>query len=260
MKKALATLSIIALAATVVQAQSTVYSTNFNSPTYSDGAIIGQDGWAITGTSTVNPINVANTATNGNVTLAATGQDVNRPFGSAFTAADTSSMWLSFDLTLSAANATGDYFIHLNDGSTTGFFGRVYAKAGASGTFDLALVTGSGTPAAAAYGADLAFGTYHVVARYDLNSGAGNDTGALFVNPVNPFGVGDTPYMSAVTVTATDPAGISGANLRQGTTGPAGAVIDNIVVSAQAIPEPATWMLMGVGLLVGVTKRFRRNR
>jgi hypothetical protein len=258
MKKALATLAIIGLAATAAQAQSPVTSTDFNAPPYSDGAIIGQDGWAITGTSTVNPINVANTATNGNVTLAATGQDVNRSFGSSFTSANASSVWLSFDLTLSAANATGDYFIHLDDGSTTGFFDRVYAKAGATG-FDLALVTGSGTPLVGAYGADLAFGTYHIVARYDLVSGAGNDTGALFVNPVNPFGIGDTPYMAAATVTATDPAQLSGMNLRQGSTTPAGAVIDNISVAVQAIPEPATWMLMGVGLLVGVTKRFRRN-
>ena len=57
-----------------------VYSTNFNSPAYSDGGIIGQDGWIISLTSTTNPINVANTGSNGSVALATTGQDVRRIF------------------------------------------------------------------------------------------------------------------------------------------------------------------------------------
>jgi len=48
---------------------SIIYLTSFNSPTYSDGGLIGQDGWLITGTSVVNPISVSNTATNGFVSL-----------------------------------------------------------------------------------------------------------------------------------------------------------------------------------------------
>lgn len=213
-----------------------VYSTDFNAPTYSDGGIIGQDSWLITGSSVVSPISIANSATNGNVTLANTGQDVNRVFTPAITAGGAT---LSADITITAANATGDYFLHLGDGGASNFYARIYAKAGtAANTFQLAMGTSSGATGLV-YGADLAFATtYRITARYDLVAGTLNDTGAILVN--------DVQYVNALT-TGTDATSIASVNIRQGSTGPA-VTIDNITVDS--IPEPTSLGLIGLGALI----------
>jgi len=240
-------IAALVLIASVSTANASIYQTTFSAPTYSDAALIGQDGWLITGTSVVNPIAVANTGTNGNVSLTTTGQDVNRPFLPAITADST---YLSADITLSAAQAAGDYFLHLSDGSSSNFYSRIYARSSGAG-YQLAMGTSSG---AVTYGAtELAFGvTYRILARYDFVAGASNDTGALFVDPLDPLGVGDPIYVGATT-TGIDATTISAVNLRQGGTSNAPTlVIDNINV----VPEPATMGLLAIGALAA----FRRRR
>jgi hypothetical protein len=231
-----------------------LYSTNFNGPLYTDGPLIGQDGWAITGTTTTNPVAVSNTATNGSVALTTTGQDVNRPFAST----TSGSIFLSASITLSAAQATGDYFLHMSDGGTSNFYSRIYARSQDAG-FTMAMGTSSG--AGVTYGtAVLNFGqTYNILARYDIVSGAANDTGALYINPNDPFGNGDTPYVNATTI-GTDAVGFAAVNLRQGTAGNASTlVIDNIAVNTiTAVPEPTSLALLAVGGCVGLFAMRRR--
>ena len=103
---------------TSVRGVTVLYSTDFNAPAYSNGALIGQDSWAITGTSVTNPVNVANTATNGTVTLTTTGQDVKYAFLPAVTAA---SLYMKAEISVASAQATGDYFLHVSDGGTSNF-------------------------------------------------------------------------------------------------------------------------------------------
>ena len=120
----------------------------------------------------------------------------------------------------------------------------------------MALGTSSGT-AGLVYGSTvLDFATtYTILARYDIVAGAANDTGALFVNPSNDDGVGNTPYVAA-TNTGTDASLIGAVGLRQGTASSAPTVtIDNLVVS---IPEPASALLGSIGLL-GLLRRRRSN-
>ncbi len=226
-----------------------LYSTGFDSPTYSDGGLIGQDGWAITGTSVVNVVNVANTATDGTVSLTTTGQDVRHGFTPAAT---TGSVFLSAEITVGSAG-TGDYFIHLSDGGTSNFYARTYVQASGAG-FVMALGTSSGT-AGLVYGTTvLSFNTsYSLLVRYDFVSGAANDTGALFINPTTIDGTGDTAYVAATT-TGTDATTIAGVNLRQGSTGsaPGGVVIDNISVF---VPEPSVAALGGLGVLALLRRR-----
>ncbi|MEQ1825900.1 MAG: PEP-CTERM sorting domain-containing protein [Pirellula sp.] len=245
-------IAVAILCASIVWTQSVradlLYSTNFNAPTYANGGLIGQDSWAITGASVVSPINVANAATNGNVALTTTGQDVNRGFAST----TSGSIFLSASIVVSAAQATGDYFLHLGDGGQTNFYNRVFARSSGAG-FQMSLGTSSG--ATPNYGTTiLNFNTeYNILARYDFVAGAANDTGALFINPNDPMGIGDTPYVVATTQ-GTDSALISSVNLRQGgATSSPSLIIDNIAVnSIAAVPEPSSIGLLAIGALAGL--------
>ena len=240
---------IAVVTASTLHAATVVYSTDFNSPAYSDGGIIGQDGWAITLTSTINPINVANTGSNGSVSLATTGQDVRRSFTPT---ASSGSVYLKADITVGSAQTAGDYFLHLSDGGTSNFYSRVYIKSSGTG-FVMALGTSSGT-AGLVYGSTvLNFATaYTMLARYDFVAGAANDTGALFINPTNDDGVGNTPYVAATTI-GTDAALFGTVALRQGTAASAPTVtIDNLVVS---VPEPDAAVLGSIGLLALLRRR-----
>jgi trimeric autotransporter adhesin len=238
---------IALLASGKLEAVTVLYSTGFDSPTYSDGALIGQDSWVITGTSVVNPINVANTATNGTVSLTTTGQDVRRAFAPAV---NSGSVYLTASITVGAAQATGDYFLHLGDNTASNFYARTYIKSSGSG-FVMALGTSSGTPT---YGTTvLNFATsYTILVRYDIVAGAGNDTGALFVNPTTADGTGDTAYVAATTV-GTDASTISSVSLRQGSGTAAPTVTINSI--AVAVPEPGAVLLGSFGLLSLLRRR-----
>lgn len=241
-------LGVVALASPSAQAVTVVYSTDFNSPTYSNAGLIGQDSWVITGTSVVNPINVANTGVNGTVTLTTNGQDVRR----AFTAATSGSVYLKADITVGSAQATGDYFLHLGDNGASNFYARTYVKS-TTGGFLMALGTSSG---AVTYGTTvLSLGTtYTILVRYDFVAGATNDTGALFINPTTADGSGDTAYVAATTI-GTDASTISSVSLRQGTASSApGVTIDNISV---AVPEPSGAAILGSIGILGLLRRRR---
>jgi len=240
--------SVVAFAS--ADAASIIYSTDFNAPTYTDGALIGQDDWALTN-STVNPLSVANSDTDGTVTLTTSGQDVRRAFTAG--AVSSGSVYMSVEFTVASAQATGDYFVHLGDNTSTNFGARTFIKSSGTG-FVMALGTGSG---AVTYGTtELAFNTsYTLLVRYDLVSGALNDTGALYINPTTEDGVGDTVYVAATTI-GTELTTISSVSLRQGTAANApGVLIDS--VSVYTVPEPAAALLGSFGLL-GLLRR-RRN-
>lgn len=263
------TLAVLLLAgsATVSSAQmTTLYSTTFNAPTYSDGVLnvgadttsTGQDGWINTSGGGTNNITVTNSATNGFVSLTTSGQDVRRFFDGGATVTS-GSVFFDMDITVSAAQATGDYPIHLSDGSTNLFYARTYIKSSGAG-FVMAMGTSSGT--AVTYGTtELAFGTtYHLLGRYDLVSGAGNDTGALFINPTTVDGSGDTAYSTATTI-GTDATTIAAVALRQGSGGNAATLtVDNYrAFTMTPVPEPAS-VLAVCGLAAAGAGGLRRLR
>lgn len=259
-------IALVGIAATAISAGSAkaavLYSTTFNAPTYANGALIGQDSWAITGSTVTNPVAVSGLPTDGVVGLTTSGQDVNRVYTAA--PVGTTSIFAGLDLTVSAAQG-GDYFFHLGDGGSSNFYGRLFAKS-VTGGYQLALGTSSGTPAAGAYGATLSFGTeYRIVIQYDSVAGTANDTGAIYVDPTTASPL-PTPYMAAVTqgIDATDIPTIDSVNLRQGTAGSAATVVvDDIIVATTfgeaadlaAVPEPATLGLLSLGGLAALRRR-----
>ena len=249
MKQMIAAVAALAGVAAVANA-AMLYTTDFNAPTYTDGALIGQDGWVLT-SSTVNPLAVSNAATNGTVALSTTGQDARRAFDPV-TPVGGESIFFSATFTLTAAQAAGDYFIHLGNDTTSVFNARVYAKSSGSG-FVMAMGTSAG---AATYGTtELPFNTpITMVARYDFVDGLANDTGAIFINPLNVYGIGDTAYVAATTV-GIDATVMSSVSLRQGTStsAPTGSV-DSLAV--YTIPTPGSVALLGLaGLVAGRRRR-----
>jgi hypothetical protein len=253
--KSLSKYSILAALATlagstVANATTILESIDFNSPTYANGGLNGQDSWAAHSAAGTNPITVAGNPGNGFVSLTTSGEDDHRNFAPAVTS---DSVYLSCDFSLSAAS-TGDYFIHLGDGGSSLFYDRVFAKSSGTG-FVMALGTSAGTTPT--YGTTvLDFNTvYHMVARYDFVAGSGNDTGALFINPTDPILGGDNLYVAATTQ-GTDASSIAGVYLRQGAAASSATVssVDNIVVAV--VPTPASLALLGLGgLVAGRRKR-----
>lgn len=242
MKSMIAAVAALAGIASVANA-ALVYTTDFNAPTYSAGALVGQDGWLQTGTVVTNPLQVA-----GGAVAMTTGQDANRPFAGV----NTDSIFLSATFTLTTASSAGDYFIHLGDGGASNFNARIYAKA-ATGGFVMAMGTSSG---AVTYGTNvLPLNTpITLVARYDFVAGALNDTGALFINPANAYGIGDTAYVAATTI-GVDATTISSVNLRQGSASNAPAVSVD-ALSVYTIPTPGSIALLGLaGLVAGRRRR-----
>ena len=244
----------------------TLYTSNFNAPTYSDGVLNsgadtttpGQDGWLTSSGGTTNAISVSNSATNGFVSLTTSGQDVRRLFNGGQTVTS-GSVWFQADVTVSAAQATGDYALHLSDGGTSNFNARVYFKSSGAG-FVLAMPTGADTTPN--YGTTvLNFGTtYTVLGRYDLVPGTANDTGALYVNPTTFDGSGDTPYVLATTF-GIDATSIAAIALRQGSATAAPTLtVDNINVFTEPVPEPSSMALLGVAGVAALVRGRRKLR
>jgi hypothetical protein len=243
MKKLLSGMLAACLALVAVEAEAAIYTADFGAPTFSDGGLIGQDGWVITGTSVVNPIAVAG----GIVPLANNGQDVRRAF-SPITISQAPGMRLQADINVTAAQTNGDYFMHLGNDNTSEFYARVYARSITPGFFQMAMGTSSGTTGLI-WGADLNLNqSYTVMAQYNFVTGATNDTGSLFVD--------GAAYVNALTI-GTDATSIASVHLRQGSASNAPTLsVDNISVTA--VPEPSSLAVLGLIGASGVYARRRR--
>jgi trimeric autotransporter adhesin len=229
--------------------------------TYPNGPLIGQGGWTITGTSVVNPIQVSSNA----VPLTTTGQDAFAPLNSSVPHTDGNSIFTCFNLTVSAAQTTGDYFVHLSDpaGTTSNFYERIHARSSGGG-FQLGLAETSGATPAVTYGAGVLNlnQSYFVVVAWNFVAGAINDTFSMYVDPTNPVEALNPAYLGLTwTSAAAEPAQIAAVNFRQGTAGNAATVtVDNLNVStlfADQIPEPAS---LATVALAGLALAARRRR
>jgi hypothetical protein len=193
-----------------------------------NSALIGQGGWAIVGTSVINPLTVsapgttAITYTNypssgvGNeVSVANNGQDIARQF-----AAQTSGVvYYSVLVNISAAQVAGDYFIHIGEPTSASFFfGRLYVKIDGTGTkllFGILNASG-GTPTPVATYSTTTYDlntTILLVVKVDVLTGASS----LVINPDMTVEPVSSSWISSSAGTGVPTvAGLGEVNIRQG--------------------------------------------
>jgi len=262
-------LALATLVVSVMSVQATInFSDNFN--TYTNGNLaglavnaVGQGTWAQTGASAATPVQVLN----GTVVLGTSGQDVYAPLTTPISITAGSTFYVGATVTLTAAQATGDYFLHFTPtvGDTSALAERLYAKSAVGG-----FVFGyNGTSGAANYSSSvLSLNTaYRLVLAYTGVAGATNDTFALYVNPTDTLvELNNTPFFTSGYVgTGAEATNVAGINLRQGTAANAPSVIfDDLSVGTTfgeiaAVPEPSIGALLGGFGLLGLFMSARRQ-
>ena len=263
----------VILAASPLGSQATVvFYDDFNS--YVNGNLagltanaVGQGTWAQTGGSAVTPVQV----NNGTVVLGTSGQDVYAPLTSPISITDGSTFYIGATVDLTAAQTTGDYFLHWTPtvGNSSIFPERLFVKSSGAG-FVFGYDGSSGgtvnySPTV------LNFGTsYRVVLAYTGVNGTLNDTFALYVNPTDTSVEGNnTAYLTSGYVgTGAESTTVAGINLRQGSGSSAPSVIlDNLTVAtlfsdaapAAPVPEPSSVAIIVMGGFAGLVA-LRRKR
>lgn len=187
---------------------------------YTAGQLITANGWTAHSGAGTNAITVTSPGLTyvghpgsgvGNaVTMTTSGEDDNK----AFTAVSSGSVYFSFLINISAAQATGDYCIGLFQNATT-FPLRVYIKSDGGTGFYFGVNKGASTPVYEA--TSRTFGTtYLIAANYIFNTvTTTDDVVNLWVNPaLGSSEPGAT--IPGVTGTGTDATSIAAAFLRQG--------------------------------------------
>lgn len=138
-------------------------------------------------------------------------------------------VYASFMVNLSIAQATGDYFFAM---STTGnaFDGRVYARSSGAG-FQFGITKANEALVNYTSGVYNFFETYLVVVKYQFNGGANDDQVSLFVFDTlsPPPMVEPAPTVGPITAASADAINLSRVIIRQGSaTGAPAGVLDGI--------------------------------
>ncbi|MDO9152916.1 MAG: hypothetical protein Q7U47_04280, partial [Paludibacter sp.] len=217
MKKITLLLSFIACVL-VAQAQLLV-NENFS---YTVGTELKANGWVGTGAtpSTVNPILItapsitytgyAESGVGNEISLTTSGEDLNK----SFTAITAGTIYFSAIVNLSAAQATGDYFLHVGDLPTgTSYYGRLFVKLDGTKIAFGMLNTSGGVASYTASTYDLNT-TYLLVVKFNLSTLAAS----LIVNPIISTTEPTDGWLTNTTGTVVVPAGgFQTINIRQGT-------------------------------------------
>ncbi len=243
-----------------------IVSANFAS--FTDGPLVGQNGWQQFGASSTNPINVTSGVVSWAGGSTVDNQDAILTFANAIPAPTVGQTILNFDLLLrvNSAGTNPSFFAALstlNTASTTSNFSnaRLAARSEGAGFVFGARVTGQG-------GYPYAFGTnvlnfgqdYALRAEIFMNPGTQNETINLYVgSDFNNLVLQSTAVFTSGT--GTDPTSYGGVVLSQfgsGTVNEGGVSISSLSVTA--VPEPASMtLLLGSAIAAGYIKRRRKT-
>jgi len=192
--------------------------------TYTAGTgLIGQSGWIILGTSVVNPLATAAPGTpaitytgypgsgvGNEVPVANNGQDI----ADQFTPQTSGTVYFSVLVNISAAQASGDYFISLGEPNSSSFyFGRVFVKLDGT-NIAFGILNSSGTGSATTWSAS----TYSLNTTYLIVVKVSTTTGAsgLAINPSLTTEPTTDWILNATSASVPTSAGIGEVIIRQG--------------------------------------------
>jgi hypothetical protein len=276
-RKRLLLTALVALAALGVISQSANAATYLSEDfaTYSNGNLVGQNGWTQLGAPATAPIQVSG----GQVVMPAPladNQDAyhNNSAGSIpAPGVGTTSIYLGLKMSVQTAPTVGfppnpSYFAALYNGDNGSGFAneRLFASASGSGYVLSAKVTGQAGAPFATGTTVLDFNTvYNIIVRANMVAGAGNDTLDIYVNPTQSDVNLETPYLTAVVGTGTDPTGIGSFVLSQfgnASTLAAGVSLNSVILAdtfaeAAMVPEPSSFLLAGAA---GLALLYWRRR
>lgn len=237
---------------------------------YSDGALVGQGGWAQLGTPSTNPLMISGGMVqhpgggNANDQDAVKDPGVDQALDSSFF------MGVTINLT-SAPTATGgsSYFLAMRYGGFDN--ARIAARMldGSSTQYQLGMRSTGQSQNPFVWGAALDLGTtYTLIQEVQRNTGDANDVFSLYVNPLLGQG-NNTPYATQTTATGDPADDFNGVVISQFansgmTTQNAGLTIGDVSLattfdeSLQAVPEPTTLAGLALGALALVRRRRQK--
>jgi hypothetical protein len=205
--------------------QSLLLEENFS---YTIGQDLSANGWNITSaasptvavsTPTISYTGYASSGVGNEVSMATSGQDVNKTF--AATTAGT--IYVSCIINVTSATLTGDYFFHLGASPMATFHGRFFVKKDGSNNlaFGISKVGAIGTAIFTPFNYALNT-TYLIIFKYSIVAGASNDVAEFFINTTLNTTEPLSGWITSTDV-AVDLSNIGSVGLRQGgsTTAPA---------------------------------------
>lgn len=217
---------------------------------YAVGQLLTANGWtahsgagtnAVTVTAaSINYPNYISSGIGNEVSLVATGEDVNK----SFTEQNSGSVYVALIANITSASATADYFFHLGAKTmSTNFKARLFVKKDGSDKIAFGIAhTVSAEAVFTEFNYDLNT-NYLIAVKYALVEGDKNDVVSIYINPVPGDSEPSTGWVSTVIeATQVDPSDIGTVALRQGTVGNAVNVkVDGIRVAkswAEAVKRP----------------------
>ncbi len=224
------------------------------------GSILTNNCWTAHSGAGASPITVAastisypgylSSGVSNEVSLATTGEDVNRTF----VAQNSGIVYVSFLVNISSATTTGDYFFNLGQTVIGGNYkARIFVKN--DGTGNIAFGISQSTSAANYTPYSYSLGTTYLIAiKYSIISGVANDISSLIVNPAFNTMEPISGWYANTDASGTDLTELGSVALRQGTTAIAPTLkLDGIRISKSwsnivgLPPAPLTYAVIGSG-------------